>query len=273
MGNYREISVEGFEAVEPKPQPAPQIMLVKIANLVIDEMYQRPLARNNITAIKRIASDFQWARFSPIIVAPVAGGRYAVIDGQHRTYAAAICGFDSVPAMVTLIAPADQALAFIEINTSQIRVSSHSVYRAALAAEDEWAVRARNAVEAAGCRLMTCNMSTNRKKPGMVFAVTLIKGLVDKGHDAAITSGLKAMVDFEHNVPNFSNALLTPWLNAVAKSGTSDTDVLGKVLHTRRPWLVIDNAAKFAKEHGRSAAQTKRDAFVTLINHVMKAGE
>ena len=39
--------------------------------------------------LRRIAEQFDWRLFAPVIVAPIEGGLFAVIDGQHRTHAAA----------------------------------------------------------------------------------------------------------------------------------------------------------------------------------------
>lgn len=181
MTDYRTIDLTGMQPVEPASQPAPQLMWIEIADLVIDDRYQRPLAEGNRAAIRRIAGDFHWSRFSPVLVAPVEGGKYALIDGQHRAHAAALCGYDRIPAMVALVAPEEQAIAFIEINTRQIKVRGVTIYRAALSAGEPWAIECRDRVEAAGCQLMTANWSQAKKKPGMVFCVDLIRRLIEAG--------------------------------------------------------------------------------------------
>ena len=272
MGDYRKVDVSDFQAVRPRSQPAPQLMWVDIASLVIDESYQRPIADGNKQAIKRIAGDFQWSRFSPVLVAPVAGGRYALIDGQHRAHAAALCGFDSIPAMVTLVAPEEQALAFIEINTRQIRVGREQVYRAALSAGAAWAVACRDAVEAADCRLMATRYSTAAKKPGMVFAVALIQRMIETGRAEAVTRALKALMVYDSaSVANFSNDLLTPWVSAVAESD-AEVPTLVAALKVKRPWLVIDAADRTADAEHKPKAPARREAFAALIATQRVAG-
>ncbi|MDN5568188.1 MAG: ParB N-terminal domain-containing protein [Paracoccus sp. (in: a-proteobacteria)] len=254
-----------MQAATLSPQPAPQILWVEVDNLVIDDRYQRPLNAGNRAAIRRIATTFRWSRFTPVIVAPIEGGRYALIDGQHRAHAAALCGITSIPAMVALVAPEEQAQAFIEINTRQIRVRTQSIYRAALTAGDDWAIRAQAAVSAAGCQLMTANFSTKHKKPGMVFAVDLIRRMIELKRDAAVTAGLAALMDYDPtSVPNFANTLLTPWLSAVAET-KAGSDELVEVLKARRPWLVIEAADRMADEDKKPKAQMRRDFFVTSI--------
>ena len=264
MTEYRTIDLTGMQPVEPASQPAPQLIWIEIADLVIDDRYQRPLAEGNRAAIRRIAGEFRWSRFSPVLVAPVEGGKYALIDGQHRAYAAALCGFDRIPAMVALVAPEEQALAFIEINTRQIRVRGVTIYRAALSAGEAWAVECRDRVAAAGCQMMTANWSQSKKKPGMVFSVDLIRRLVEDGKGGAVTSGLSALLDYDpKSVPNFSNHLLTPFLKAVAECGGGAQDWLS-VLRGKRPFLVLEAADRYADETRIPRATARRDMFCTL---------
>lgn len=264
MTDYRTIDLTGMQPVTPASQPQPQLMFIPIADLVIDDRYQRPLADNNRAAIRRIAAEFHWSRFSPVIVAPAEGGKYALIDGQHRAHAAALCGFDRIPAMVALVAPEEQALAFIEINTRQIRVSGYMVYRAALTAGEGWAIECRDRVAAADCRLMTGRWSTAQKKPGMVFAVDLIRKLVAAGRGGSVTTGLRALREFDPtSVANFSDALLRPYLAAVAECGGSP-DAWLAVLRAKRPWMVLENADRLAESSRIPRATARRDAFIRL---------
>lgn len=271
MTHFRTIDITGMTPVEPASQAAPQLMWVEIAALVIDDRYQRPMNHGNWQAVRNIAGRFMWSRFSPVVVAPVEGGRYALIDGQHRAHAAALCGFERIPAMVALVATEEQAQAFIEINTQQIKVRSQNVYRAALSAREPWAIRARDAVEAAGCRLMTANFSQSNKKPGMVFCVDLIRRLIKQGKDRAVTRGLSAMLAFDPaSVPNFSNTMLQPWLTAVADTG-ADGDALVAALHAKRPWLVLEIADRLAESERKPKAEMRRRAFVQMIGKAREA--
>lgn len=266
MSRYRAICLDGLNSVEPVSQSAPQLMWVEIAQLVIDDRYQRPLNRSNLGAIQRIAKEFRWARFSPVLIAPIEGGRYALIDGQHRAHAAALCGYERIPAMVTLVAPEEQAQAFIEINTRQIRIRSNTIYRAALAAGEDWAIQCRAAVADAGCRLMTRNASTKDKKPGQVFCIDLIRTLVEGGRKTAVTNGLKAMIAFDPDaVANFSDIMLRPWLGAVSENHRSSVEALVEVLQARRPWLVIEAADRLAEQDRRPKATVRREMFSLMI--------
>lgn len=69
---------------------APELRWLSPEQLRVDGRYQRDLSERSIRLIHRIVGDFDWRRFKPPIVTPVAGGdAYEVIDGQHSAIAAA----------------------------------------------------------------------------------------------------------------------------------------------------------------------------------------
>jgi hypothetical protein len=66
------ISAEGFE--KPKAVSAgavPMLQWLKIADLVIDPAYQRPIIGRGRQNVERIARAFSWSCFAPVVVSPV----------------------------------------------------------------------------------------------------------------------------------------------------------------------------------------------------------
>ena len=55
---------------------------------------------------------------------PVAGGKFAIIDGQHRTTSAAIVGYETVPCQIVIAAKEEQAAAFKAINGTTTPIST-----------------------------------------------------------------------------------------------------------------------------------------------------
>lgn len=265
----RPIEVSTLDPITPADQPAPMLDWVPVAKIVIDDDFQRPLNRNNWDAIKRIAADFQWSRFAPVLLAPIEGGLYSCIDGQHRAHAAAICGFERVPAMITIVSKAEQARAFVHVNSTQIRATAPQVLRAAIAAKEPWAIQCRDAVEAAGCKLMVFNKSTADKKAGEVFAVQLVRALVLGGKAWAVTAGLSALraYDDQDRAALYSDYVLGPWLTAVAQDTAHAQHDLVAVLRGKNPYTVIELADRIAKIEGKPLAVTRRNAFVALIRN------
>lgn len=87
---------------------------------------------------------------------------------------------DEFPAVAVQVGRAEQSRAFAWVNSQTIKVSAFHVLKAALTAEEDWALRADRAVSDAGCRLMTYHASAANKKPGEVYCVTLIRRLITR---------------------------------------------------------------------------------------------
>jgi hypothetical protein len=196
--NWRNVEApEGMTSDDVNPGPAPMLQWIKIASLVIDDSYQRPLERKNWNAIRKIAMNFQWSRFSPVFVAPVEGGRYAIIDGQHRTHAAAACGIEQVPCQVVQMNLREQAAAFAAVNGNVTQVTIWQIFKAALAAGEKWATTARDVASDGGCRLMTRNGSSQTKKPGEIYGVRMFCEIVEKYQHEHVVAALRICMQTE----------------------------------------------------------------------------
>ena len=265
--HFRPIDVSGQPALEPADQAAPVLDWIPIRQLVIDDRYQRPLTRAGWQTIRRIAEDFRWTRFSPVLVAPIPGALWAIIDGQPRTHAAAICGHEKVPCMSVHMDTAEQAQAFAGVNGTVTRITVHHVFKAALAAGESWAVLANRAVEAGGCTLMTYNKTSSEKRCGEVFCIALIRQLVSAGHGAVVTTVLKALrqIDEGKRVPLFSDYILRPLMTAVASAPRFLHLDLARILTLQDPFRVLD--AQRRRLDGMSS-KAARDAFIALLTRM-----
>jgi hypothetical protein len=226
---FRAIDLSGFTPATLRDQPAPRLEWVAVADLVIDARYQRDLTKPGRRLIQRIANNFDWAKFSPINVAPVAGGKFAVVDGQHRAHALALIGEERAPAYVVPMTPVQQAAAFRAVNSQRKRMELVDTFRAALAEGDDVAVRADAAVTAAGCVLMRAMPSSARRRPGQVFTHALIQRMVREGRDEVVTAALRAVAqsdagqeDFEggkgHGLRVWDQCVLAIWLPLLASN-------------------------------------------------------
>jgi len=205
------------------PGPEPHQEWLDISLLVIDPEYQREIGKDGRAAIERIAAGFEWSKFSPVIVSPVSLGRYAIIDGQHRTTAALLIGIKQVPCYVIALDRAGQAASFAAINGSVTRITPWHVYRAALAAGEAWALQARSVAEAAGCKLMTSNKSASQKVGGEIYGVTTMREMIERYGPAAVTT---ALASYKQSVYGdlalaWTNQVLFAWVQALAGNETA----------------------------------------------------
>lgn len=185
------------EAITRDAGPAPMLQWVEIVNLVVDDRYQRPLAAHNWKNIRAIADQFLWSRFSPVLCAPVAGGKFAIIDGQHRTHAALLCEHKQVPCQIVQMDLAEQASSFKSVNANTTRVSGFHILRAALTAGEQWALDLRKIAEDGNCELMQSNASSDARKPGQLFSIHSFRKIAENNNHGTVSLALRTLMETE----------------------------------------------------------------------------
>ena len=128
---------------------------IDIDRLMIDRSYQRLILQHGKKNVRRIAEQFEWALFAPLVVAPRERGRFAIIDGQHRATAAKARGdIKQLPCLVIDADYATQARAFATINGHVTKVSPQMIHRARAAAGDKDALELNRICARAGVVLL-----------------------------------------------------------------------------------------------------------------------
>lgn len=202
---------------------APQLSWLSIDLLVVDPAYQREISSSGRKNIRQIAEDFRWTRFSPVIVAPVEGGRFAILDGQHRTTAAAMIGIDSVPCQIVFATPGEQAEAFTAINGATTRVHNLALYRAALAAGDAEAARIANVAARATVKILSSPTTELKQKPGETMAIGALKEAIRAYGDEATILALRCVRETRNNVQGgLPAAIITAMSHFVARALSFD---------------------------------------------------
>jgi len=167
----------------------PELQWLKISRLRIDPRYQREIGRRGSLNILAIAPAFQWAKFAPVVVAPIDGGLFAIVDGQHRTTAAALRGFESVPCVIIEAGEAAQADAFVAINANVTAMSPLQLHAARLAAGNTAAAALTEVCREAGVTICRYPVPANKMKPGETLAVAMLQTVLDKyGRDVLIAA-------------------------------------------------------------------------------------
>jgi hypothetical protein len=169
--------------------PAPQLQWLPVVDLRFDDSYQRRITQQGITHLRRIATQFDWRLFAPVIVAPIEGGGFAVIDGQHRAHAAALRGIEQVPCQIVMADRAMQARAFAGMNGNQaIRLAPYQLHRAAVAAGDAKARRVDYVCEQAGVTITTNRPSDQMERGDTVAVMTIYRAIAEHGESVAIAA-------------------------------------------------------------------------------------
>ncbi|MDF2811154.1 MAG: hypothetical protein K0S56_2185 [Microvirga sp.] len=215
----RPISTEDLEKpVGVCAGAVPMLQWLRIEDLLVDPTYQRPIVGQGRRNVIRIASAFSWSCFSPVVVAPVEGGKFVIIDGQHRTTAAALVGFDTVPCQVVIAAREQQAIAFKAINGITVPISPMALHAAAVVAREPWAIDVADVCVRADVELLRYPLPVERQRPGQTMAIGAISRCLRLYGAATVITALQCITQTANNRPGALTARLIRGLCEVLNS-------------------------------------------------------
>jgi hypothetical protein len=227
------IDPKGFSVPAPLPDPGPAPMLqwIEIVDLVVDPTYQRLIRGAGKGNVRKIAANFRWSCFAPVVVSPITGGRFAIVDGQHRTTAAALIGLKSVPCQVVVASGAEQALAFKEINGATTTMSRQAIHAAAVAAGDPDAVALEDVAKRAEITILRYPLAVSQQdKPGMTMAVACLDVCLRQyGRDTLVTA-LQCLSQTENHVAGILVASVIKAVCGVLHENVAWRDSGGRLL-------------------------------------------
>lgn len=227
---FNPISCEQFETPESdfKPGPAPQLLWIEIKNLVVDRTYQRDIGKRGAANIRHIAENFDWSKFAPVIVAPVEGGLYAVVDGQHRTTAAQLRKLEKVPCQVVQADRPQQAAAFAAVNGAVTKTTSQQLYYARLTAGNPECGALQDILSAAGVEIVKTNLVLARMKAGQAHCVGALLRCQREYGPATLITALQCITQTADGNAGFIRASIVEGICAV--------------LHRNRKWCEAGDA-------------------------------
>jgi ParB-like nuclease domain len=188
---YKTLNTKRFVTPQSdfSPGPAPFLEWIEIEKLVVDDTYQREIGRRGTMNVHQISENFDWSKFAPVIVAPVEGGQFAIVDGQHQTTAAILRSQKKVPCQVVQADRAKQAAAYAAVNGNITKTTAQQLYHAKVAAGDKDALRLAEVCAAAGVEIVRRSLVQSQIKVGQTQAVgALSRCLTLYGRDTLITS-------------------------------------------------------------------------------------
>jgi hypothetical protein len=207
---FKQLNSSRFSAptLELAPGPAPILQWIEVERLVVDTEYQREIGRRGATNVIQIAEHFDWSKFAPVIVAPIEGGRFAIVDGQHRTTAAMLRDIKEVPCQVVQADRAKQAAAYAAVNGNITKTTPQQLYHAKLAANDQNAHAIANVCSSAGVEVLRRNIPQSEMKVGQTQAIGALSRCLDLyGRDTLITA-LQCITQTADGNPGFVRATI-----------------------------------------------------------------
>jgi hypothetical protein len=169
---------------------APKLQWIEIARLAIDPSYQRELGPAGKKNIVRIAREFEWSRFATVVVAPIGKDRFAIVDGQHRTTAAALRGLKKVPCQIIDVDRKRQAASFAAINSNITLMSTMQLHAAKLASGDPAAVNLHGVCASAGVTICRYPIPANKMKVGETLAASQLANFLARYGETVLRRAL-----------------------------------------------------------------------------------
>lgn len=231
----------------------PRLHWIAIASLRVDERYQRDIdGAKSAKNILSIAEHFSWKKFAPCVVAEAEEGLFAIIDGQHRTTAAALRGIRDVPCLIVDASLADQASAFAPINGNVTAVSPLQMHAARVAAGEVEAAALNEACEAAGVSICRYPIPAYDMKIGETLAVSTLDRQLKRYGREVFVAALSCITKTSDGNVGFVRAQVTEALCAVLSgepTWTEDTPLL----------LTAMGSFDFAKQFSESRVAAARE--------------
>ena len=230
---FRKIDIASFTRppkFETELGARPMLLWLPLTRLFIDESYQRNVLEKGITNVYNIVREFDWKKFSAVVCAKV-NDTYAIVDGQHRTYAAAIRGIVEIPCLVIEATTEEQAAAFAAINAKATRIDSLQVFHAAVAAKDHDALELVSALAAANVTVHRYHCPEAMLRPRETMAVKACQLIIRLYGAKVLTLALRCINERHYND---AAILRGPTIRAMG-------DVVAK-LDMLRPAMLLERA-------------------------------
>lgn len=216
----------------------PSLEWLAVGQLQVDPAYQRatdgPHSRRIIVGMVKC---WDWKLCQPLVVTRRADGGLFVLDGQHRLEGARERGdIAHLPCVILpAIAPAEEASAFVKLNTTRQKLSQADIFAGMLAAGEPEALRIEAIMRDTGWRLVR-HSNTAVYKPGELQCAPRLAKLLKSSGEAAVRNALAALREAYPETPVRSSARLIEALVRIYARG---------LLGGMNPDCLIDALAAF----------------------------
>ncbi len=242
----------------------PALEWVPIDRIDVDSAYQRPLKPR---LVEKILTRFAWAKFGAVVLSRQEGGRFTIVEGQHRWKAATLHpSIDAVPAVIVEHADiASEAGSFLAINRDRMSVSSVEQYWAGLTAGDDWAIAISNVLHASGCDVVP---ELGHYRPNLTNSISAIDRCLKRyGHGATRRALLVIRAAWPDEIRSLRGTLITALSRIIrANDKTIQEPDMVAVLRRESFAKLTAHAEAFRKLSGGSSETALSKALVEIYN-------
>lgn len=242
----------------------PSLEWVPVEAIDVDQNYQRPLKQS---LVDKILKKFTWAKFGAVVLSRKEGGRYTVIEGQHRWTAAKLHpNVREVPAIVVEHEDLKgEAESFLAINRDRMAVTSVEQYWAGLTAGDDTAIAVSKVLASAGCDVVR---ESGHYRPNLTNAIGAVQRCLQNYGQGATR---RALLVIRAAWPDEPKALRGTLISALARIIRANEKTIAEphmaaVLRPQSIAKLTAHAEAFRKLSGGSAETALSKALVEIYN-------
>lgn len=230
-----------IEAIKPAIGEPPAVQFIAVDRLQVDPAYQRSTAsQGSRKLIEAMAERWDWRLCVPLLVS-ARGGDLFIIDGQHRWHGAKARGdIAFLPCAVGTFGNArEEAALFVAANRKRVPMTQVDLFRAAVAAGDEVAVRAQQLLEAAGFEL--ARGGGKSAKAGELNCPSAVLRLAEQSPDE-LGRALRILSDaFAGQIILFAAPLLRAVVQLIARHPGASSEAVTAILacRTADKWISL----------------------------------
>ena len=233
----------------------------------VDRTYQRSNVKTK-AKIRDIAANWNWQSCNAISVMERPDGLLVAVDGQHRLLASwKRSDITELPCMVFRSSDiADEASAFIELNTNRKPVSAFSKYRAKLVAGDEVASKITAIALANG---ITVREDGNQAAATSCIA-TMQRLLMD--NESRFEKVFAVAADLAKADETSITAILLDGLTVIdnkCPGGLSSKRLLARVAQVGAT-LLVDSATKMSYRVGKGGSRVWAEGMIEILNRGLR---
>ncbi len=186
-----------FEKMKAGPMVGnpPSLEWLGLGQLQVDPAYQRATdGHHSRRIIVGMVKCWDWKLCQPLVVTRRADGCLFVLDGQHRLEGGRERGdITHLPCVVIpAIDHAEEASAFVKLNTARQKLSQSDIFAGMLASGDHEAVLVENIMRETGWRLVRHNNSANYR-PGDLTCAPKLARMIKASGEAPVRNALASL--------------------------------------------------------------------------------
>lgn len=257
----------------------PELLWVDIDDCMVESAYQRGTdSARSQALIQKIANDFHWSHFSPIVIAKKEGSeKYSIIDGQHRVLGVLIR--DDIQKVPALLIDADdiqnQAKSFVGINKNRIKITKQAEFHADIAAGDDLAINVQRICGKCDVSIPRSPIPQDRLKANQCLAVSALKKLYQKFGEDPLIVVLKLIREAYPDTPGQLRAMFIKALTVFAHElgGDLNRENLLEVVMESCPETLQENARNYAAIEGGSTINAMLKVLTRRYNGTLPRGQ